>query len=481
MRPHIQFRRGVSNESGGKSFHLVARTAMTTNNFRLIVLAVGAAGLVLLANLTADDKTKSPAPPVPAEKPTEPIKPKPLSDVVKKGLEYLVKQQLPNGGWPQGGGWRTVDNGGRVEGPDVKDPADVGNTCIAALALIRAGSTPKEGPYAKEVAKAIEFICGYVSKSDDKSLFVTDVKGTQLQSKIGPYVDTFLASMVLAEVKGRMGDDQNEKILMTALTKTISKIEKNQQADGTFAGNTAWASVLSQSIAGKALSRAAQNGVAVKQEVLDRIGNQVATNFDKSKGEFRSTAGGGLGGFTSASAGAGAGRIITGTPVGGLSDAGVPLYGQGQGLTNIADVSAAMRKVREEAKRTLANKDATKEEKEKAEANLKKADEADKLRDDALKSVARQLDDKNFVRGFGSNGGEEFLSFMNIGEALLMKGGEDFKKWDKTMTESIARVQDGDGSWSGHHCITGKTFCTATALLVLMTDRAPVPCASDKK
>src|SRR5262249_16736411 len=28
---------------------------------------------------------------------------------------------------------------------------------------------------------------------------------------------------------------------------------------------------------------------------------------------------------------------------------------------------------------------------------------------------------------------------------------------------------------AGNHCITGRTFCTATALLVLMADRAPRP------
>jgi hypothetical protein len=463
---------------------------MSVTHLRLTVLAVFAGGLLLLGGLKADDKPKSPMQTPPADTPKETIKPKPLTDAVKKGLEYLVKQQHENGGWGQGGGWRTVDNGGRIEGPEVKDPPDVGNTCIAALALVRAGNTPKTGPYAKEVAKAVEFICGHVAKSDEKSLLVTDVKGTQLHTKIGPYVDTFLTSMVLAELKGSMADEKSEKMLMAALTKTISKIEKNQQADGTFAGNHGWASVLSQGIAGKGLARAAQNGVAVNGQVLDRIKDQVAANFDKSTGDFRSGAGYGGGGFgggiaSSGPAGA-AGRLTRGAggPTGspsGPSDAGVPLYSQGQGLTNFADVSAAMRKMRDEANKTLAKKDATKEEKEKAQKTLEKAKEVEKLREDATRSVVRQLDDKNFVRGFGSNGGEEFLSFMNIGEALLMKGGDDFKKWDKVMTETIARVQDGDGSWSGHHCITGKTFCTSAALLVLMTDRAPVPCESSSK
>jgi len=35
-------------------------------------------------------------------------------------------------------------------------------------------------------------------------------------------------------------------------------------------------------------------------------------------------------------------------------------------------------------------------------------------------------------------------------------------------------VQNADGSWSGHHCITGRTFCTAAALNVLTIDRSPI-------
>src|SRR5262249_20267434 len=148
----------------------------------------------------ADSPPKPEAPAPGDARPT----PKPLSDAVKKGLAYLVKQQCDDGGWGQGGGWRTGEQGNRVEGTQVKDPPDVGNTSVALLALVRAGNTPKDGPYAKNVAKGVAFICSRIEKADEKSLDVTDVKGTQLHSKIGPYVDTFLASMVLAELKGKM-------------------------------------------------------------------------------------------------------------------------------------------------------------------------------------------------------------------------------------------------------------------------------------
>ena len=64
---------------------------------------------------------------------------------------------------------------------------------------------------------------------------------------------------------------------------------------------------------------------------------------------------------------------------------------------------------------------------------------------------------------------------MNIGESLVVTGGPDWQKWDAMMTENLNRIQNGDGSWTGHHCITGRTFCTASALMVLMVDRTPLP------
>src|SRR5205823_5729844 len=186
-----------------------------------------------------DKKTEPAAKTEPAPMGTA-VKPKPLSDEVKKGLAWLVQQQKDNGGWGQGGGWRTSGQGGRVEGQEVKDPPDVGNTCFAVLALLRAGNTPKEGPHAKNMAKAIEFICAHVEKSDDKTLYVTDVRDTQLQSKIGPYVDTFLVSMVLSELKGKVPDLKLEKRMLASLNRTVEKMAKHQKADGTFEGNTGW-------------------------------------------------------------------------------------------------------------------------------------------------------------------------------------------------------------------------------------------------
>src|SRR5262245_50256398 len=121
---------------------------------RLSVLAAALGGLAVLTALRADPPKPEAAKPdidKAAAAAAKPVTAKPLSPAVKKGLEYLVAQQHPNGGWGQGGGWRVGNQGGRVEGAEVQDPPDVGNTCIAVLALMRAGNTPNNGPYAKNV------------------------------------------------------------------------------------------------------------------------------------------------------------------------------------------------------------------------------------------------------------------------------------------------------------------------------------------
>ena len=117
-------------------------------------------------------------------------------------------------------------------------------------------------------------------------------------------------------------------------------------------------------------------------------------------------------------------------------------------------------------------------EKEEATDELKKIDRSDADQQVLLKQVAAKAGEQKFVNGFGNNGGEEFISYMNIGEALRSEGGEAWTNWDAKMTKTLTEAQNADGSWSGQHCITGRTFCTASALMVLMTDRAPVPVES---
>jgi hypothetical protein len=432
---------------------------------RVALVGTVLAGLAAMTSLYANDERL----PV-----ISTVKPKSLSENVNHGLAYLVSQQDASGGWGQGGGWRSGGRGGsRVEGANVADPPDVGNTCIATLALFRAGNTPNQGKYAKNVARAVDFICKHVESSDMSSLYVTPVRDTQLQVKIGPYVDTFLASLVLAEIKGKMPDSVAEKRLVAALDKSIGKIEKHQKEDGSFDGNNAWAPVFSQGLASKALNRAKQQGANVDGVALERAENNALASLDVGGGSFRGAGigrGAGRGEVLGIATRGGGGAGYAG-PSGG--DAGVRLYSASNQTAALQQAATTNKEQERLARDILARKDAPKEARDKAQATLDRVAKVEEARKAAVKAVVSEMADPRFIQGFGSNGGEEFLSYLNIGETLVQKGGEEWSKWDKSMTNNLNLIQNGDGSWSGDHCITGRTFCTSAALLVLLTDRTP--------
>ena len=419
--------------------------------------------------------------------------PKPLSPQALKGIDYLVAQQQADGGWGQGGGWRQASGarGGRVEGKDVKDPSDVANTAMALLVLLRAGGSPDEGRYAAQLSKGLDFLNRHIEAADKESLYVTDVRDTQLQLKIGPYVDTFAATWALSEVKGRMGEKTPSRLL-AAVDKCIAKIERHQKDDGTFNRNHAWAAVLSQGLCGVAINAAAQNGVKVNPAMLDRDFKLATNGINVKKGTFdlAASAPAPLTARVSAEFAGDSGvaresaEIVAGSAAGSSfaapstpSNAGIELYQLSVQSAQLNAKVATDAPVKKKYERTLSSPSATVAEKEAAQKSMFQLDDQEEAAIAAHKAVAAKAADKRFVAGFGNNGGEEFLSYMNISLALHVKGGPEWLKWDQQATEQVNRVQNNDGSWSGNHCITGRTFCTAAALLTLMADRALVAAA----
>jgi hypothetical protein len=369
--------------------------------------------------------------------------PKPLSNAVHKGFAYLIRQQHAEGGWSQGGGWRSAEGGGRVEGPDVQDPPDVANTCVATMALLRGGHTPCGGEFAPNVLRALDFIVGSVERADHDSPYVTDQRGTQVQTKIGPYADTFLTALALAEAKGQMPTPEAEERLQAALNKTVGKMERHQQADGTWTMH-GWAPVVSQSLGTVGLNRAKQRGANVSDESLERSEYYSRSQYDHDTQTF-STDG----------------------------SAGVPLYASASHLSAQSHSVASFKLAKEKLRKVVDSGKSSGAEKAKARERLKNIQEAEEAHEASLSGSYAYFKDENYRQGFGSNGGEEFLSYLNISETLVKKGGKEWEDWDRSLTENLERIQNGDGSWSGHHCITGRTFCTATALLVLLADRVP--------
>jgi hypothetical protein len=91
-----------------------------------------------------------------------------------------------------------------------------------------------------------------------------------------------------------------------------------------------------------------------------------------------------------------------------------------------------------------------------------------------INAIKDKLSDTRFVTGFGSMGGEEFFSYLNISDSLHRTGGAEWTKWNTDIKAKVLQLQNEDGTWAGHHCITGRVAVTSAAILTLLADRDPV-------
>jgi hypothetical protein len=368
------------------------------------------------------------------EKPVQPaplawspaVKAKALSATVERGLDWLVKHQLGDGGWGQG---EESPNMGRgMQG--VIGNSNVADTAMATLTLLRSGSTPSAGSYAKNINRGLDFVLGQIEASDEASLWVTSVRGTRVQGKIGPYVGTFLSAQLLAEVSGQMASPVRNTRVKSALAKVLGKMEHNQRADGGYTGG-GWAPVLSQALAVKGTNRAFQRGAKVSEKLRDRSAKWAASKIDKVSGRFSAT-----------------------------ESAGVALYGTAATVGGLGD-SVASDELEEADLREAAEHAPTAVARTVAKTRLARAKDTKEAQKAAQSALVARMSDQSFINGFGSNGGEEFLSYMLVSESLVAKGGAEWNHWDQAMIRNLAQVQNGNGSWTGHHCITGRTFCTS--------------------
>jgi hypothetical protein len=345
--------------------------------------------------------------------------PAPVSTAVDKGARWLASVQGADGGWGQDGGEASSARPGeRLE----SSGNDVANTAVAALALLQASRQ-----YEPQVERALAFVLQRIEASPADGLAITDRQGTQLQRKLGPCIDTFLSSMLLAQIDGRASTPALNARVRKALQKTVAKIEKHQQSDGSWNIAGGWAPVLGTSMASRSLFEAKNKGVAVDAAVLKRAENYTVSALSAAP---RVAARGAAGGVS-------AGILAAAPSAAPAEAAGVPLYQSAQAL--------------EQLSRTAGDR-------------VKNAKE--------ITAIQGQLADAAFVGGFGSMGGEEFFSYLNISDSMKRVGGDAWSKWHADITQKILGLQNSDGTWAGHHCITGRVAMTSAAILNLTVDRA---------
>ena len=353
---------------------------------------------------------------------------------VRKAIDWIAAAQAPDGGW----------GSGSHSAQDIRDPhavsTDPASTSLVSMSLLRNDNSLENGKYAEALKKGTEYLLRAVENCPSNQLQITTLTNTQPQVKLGRNIDVILTAQFFTNIlRYDIKDENLKKRIEKALDKCIDKIQKTQSNNGAWQDG-GWAPVLQSALANNALESADDIGRSVDSNKLNRSREYQKLNFNADTKS-----------------------AVTGDA------AGVLLYS----ISSTARASA---------------KDA-----QKAEVVIARAKKAGKL-DTNAKVTEENLvvaglgayESKNFstafkvneaskaealredvMSGFGNNGGEEFLSFLMTGESMLMQGGDSWKKWYDMMSGKLVNIQNRDGSWNGHHCITSPVFCTATCLLIL--------------
>lgn len=352
---------------------------------------------------------------------------------VGRGLAWIAQAQNDNGGWGAGSHSRQ-----QVMDPHAV-PADPATTAMVAMALLRSGSTLTQGEYASHLRKALDFLLQSAEQSPENRLNITDLTGTQIQTKLGANIDVVLTAQFFANLMDQLTDETLRSRVTTALARCVDKIERAQNGNGSMAG-AGWAGVLQSSFATNALEAAQANGIAVDDSVLASSRDYQKQNYDPKTGNVNTDMG-----------------------------AGVLLYS----VTGSARASAKeARKVKEDMERARHNGQLAPG----AEPSTENLVELGYTPEEAIRHVTAyqvyesakvQAQREDVLAGFGNNGGEEFLSYLQTGESMIIGKDSGWKRWYDNMSGRLLSIQNDDGSWNGHHCITSPVFCTATCLLIL--------------
>lgn len=364
--------------------------------------------------------------------------PMPVATFLERGVAWLAAAQFPQGGWGAGSHMRQ----------DIRDPhmvqIDPATTALAAMALVRAGNTVSAGPYRDNVHRALQYLLQLVESAPAEGPQITTISGTQPQVKLGQHIDVSMTVQFFSRLLPHLNHDSALGQRVTrALDICLHKLEAAQGRDGSWSGQ-AWAPVLQSAMADSALETAQAAGRPVSSSVVQRSKDYQKSNVQAATGEVRTE-----------------------------KAAGVTLYALSSNQRAVA------REVRE-AERTIADAKARQVLQADADVsvdNLVKAGyeegKAQQLYDAHRQNETTQrlLQEEGVLAGFGNNGGEEYLSYMMISESLVLNGGEKWAAWHQTMSRRFAKVQNADGSWSGHHCITSPVFSTAAVVMALTADR----------
>lgn len=324
-----------------------------------------------------------------------PLPDEPVSEVARESCEtalrWLVHAQNRDGSWG--------DNPGA--------PGEVGNTCIAALALLAEGSTLTRGRYCVRLRKAVDWVRartrGYGAEHAGLDT------ATLLQRKLGENIDLYLVALLYSQVLGLNVDNWEDDHMQGELGRMVDRIASLQKPNGEW--ETSYEPMLTTICAWLALRQAHDAGIAVHGASPLKVLKYLRTEcLEQGTGIFREKKWGNRERFV--------------TQAGGIR----VFYGMGQGRT-------------QEARK-------------------------------ATEVILRMRFDQDVG---GRSGGEEFLGALFATQALHLEGGEAYEQWYPKIVKALVACQNRDGSWMGHHCITGRVFCTSCSVIAMLTPDKMLP------
>ena len=361
-----------------------------------------------------------------------------VSNSVNQGLQWLVQAQHPSGGWGAGTHARQ----------DIMDPhavsPDPATSAMAAMALLRTGSRMDAGPYRDQLRNAVTYLLSEVENTPTNRQKITAQSGTQIQSKLGENIDAVMTLQFFSNLMEYLQDsDPLKGRVMTAMNECTKRIQGLQEADGSI-GGAGWAGVLQSAMANNALESARYYGAEVDDDALDRSREYQKGNYDPESRSVDTSKG-----------------------------AGIMLYSVSGSVRASAKQARKVREEISEAKRQGRIS-------EEAPVSAKLLEELGYGEDEAIKyatsyevyeSSKSVAQNEEVMQGFGNNGGEEFLSYLQTGESLAINKDPGWEQWYDMIAGRLISIQNEDGSWNGHHCITSPVFCTATTVLTLSIDQ----------
>ena len=359
--------------------------------------------------------------------------PEQAQESIKAGLSFLVQGQHPNGGW--GAGTHAHQN---VIDPHAVTP-DPATTSMVSMAIIRSGTSFEQGTYFNELNKAHQFLMEAAEASMNNPSNITELTGTQIQAKLGQSIDAILTAQYFTNSLDLISDESLKKRTENCLQICVNKIQENQDADGSTKGR-GWAGLLHSSYANNALESAKSKGMKVDEEALSNAREYQKKNYNVKERSGETDRG-----------------------------AGVMLYSVSSSSRASASEAKRAKQAIEKAKKEGNLADSAKVTTSNLVATGFSEDEALKLNaaDKIYNSSKIVAQSEEVMSGYGNNGGEEFLSYLQTGEGMVVNQDMEWKDWYNKISIRMINIQEENGSWRGHHCITSPVFCTATSILIL--------------